>query len=418
MFKLFVVTGPDQGVSFPILEGTSLLLGRSRHVAGQLHDPAVSGVHCEIEVAGSNVSITDLDSDGGTFVNDQRIEEATLTPTDVVRLGSTTFQLQDCRDPNAAPPMPSEVSEPTIVRMEELTGKQFSHFTVGPLLAGGVGGMVYEAFDFQSEQTVALKVFQPENDADMRRFVRAMKTMLPHRHPNLVRIFNAGRTGKQCWISMELVAGESLTQRIKRVGIAGRLDWKVGLHVAFDIAKALEYAHARKIVHRNITPENILLQKDTNLAKLADLMLAKAKEGAQAQQITTQGQMLGDLRFVSPEATAGSAELDERSDIYGLGATVYAVLTGRPPCEGDSLPHTIHKIRTETPTPPKKFQLSVPDLFQGIVMKMLEKRPDDRFQTATELLRELERVGRYQGVTFAGESGSLLQEVRSIMQAL
>src|SRR5204862_2593352 len=114
-----------------------------------------------------------------------------------------------------------------------------------------------------SDKTVGLKVCFPEfaqNEDEMRRFVRAMKTMMPHKHPNIVSILSAGKTGRYCYISMEYIDGESMTQVIKRIGVAGMLDWKYSLRVAHHIAKALEYAHSQKIVHRNITPQNIMVQ--------------------------------------------------------------------------------------------------------------------------------------------------------------
>jgi len=136
------------------------------------------------------------------------------------------------------------------------------------------------------------------------------------------------------------------------------------------------------------------------MTKLGDLMLAKALEGTMVEQITRPGELVGDVAYMSPERTrGGSAVVDGRSDIYSLGATLYALLTGRPPFEGDSLPETILKIRQEDPVKPKKYQLSIPDMFEGTVMKMLAKRPDDRFGTAGELLEELERVAKFQGMS-------------------
>ena len=102
---------------------------------------------------------------------------------------------------------------------------------------------------------------------------------------------------------------------------------------------------------------------------------------------------------MSPERTRGTADVDYRSDLYGLGATVYALLTGRPPFEDAALPALISKIRNEEPAKPTKFQLAIPDMFQGVVLKALAKRPEDRFQTATEMLHDLERVGKYNNVT-------------------
>lgn len=403
MIKLTAIAGPDKGQIYQLIEGCPLLFGRSRHADYQLKDLATSRVHCEIELKTGRVSVTDLDSSSGTFVNGEKVDEVMLKEGDVVRIGDTQLLLQGATasEPVTLPlPAQKSINLPAS-RMGELTGKKLSHFQVGPLVAKAENGIVFKATDFKTDKAVALKVFFPEfaqNDDEMRRFVRAMKTMLPHKHPNLVSIQSAGKTGPYCFIAMEFIDGESLTQVIERIGVAGMLDWKYALRVAFHIGKALEYAHGKQIIHRNITPQNILVGSADKVAKLSDLMLAKAKEGALAQQITKPGELLGDVRYMSPERASGSTTLDERSDIYSLGATVYALLTGRPPCQGDSLAETIKKIRNEVPIKPKKYQLAIPDLFEGTVMKMLAKRPDDRHRTAGELLADLGRVAKYQGV--------------------
>ena len=127
-------------------------------------------------------------------------------------------------------------------------------------------------------------------------------------------------------------------------------------------------------------------------------MLAKALEG-NWPDITKPGELLGDVRYMSPERTRRDAKADGRSDIYSLGAMAYALLTGRPPFEGASLPETIEKIRQEEPAKPRKFQMAIPDMFEGLVLKMLAKRPEERFQTPTELLTELDRIGKYQALS-------------------
>jgi serine/threonine-protein kinase len=249
---------------------------------------------------------------------------------------------------------------------------------------------------------VALKVLQPEfsrNDDEMQRFIRAMKTVLPLRHPNIVTLLGAGKTGLFCWVAMEYIEGESMTQVIQRIGVAGMLDWKYGYRVAVHIARALEYAHSQSIVHRNVTPSNILWRQEDKTALLGDLILAKALEGSLAQQVTRPGELLGDVGYMAPERTRGTGDIDGRADIYGLGATVYALIAGRPPFSAMSLPELIMKIRNADPEKPKKFQMAIPDLFQGTVLKMMAKRPEERFQTARELLSDLERVGRFAGVT-------------------
>jgi len=134
------------------------------------------------------------------------------------------------------------------------------------------------------------------------------------------------------------------------------------------------------------------------VVKLGDLILAKAVEGTLARRVTRPGELVGEVAYMSPERTREGANVDCRSDIYGLGATVYALLTGRPPFEALGLPLLITKIRDEEPEPPKNYQLAIPDLFQDLVLRMLSKRIEDRHQTPTELLRDLVRVGKYQGL--------------------
>jgi serine/threonine protein kinase len=233
----------------------------------------------------------------------------------------------------------------------------------------------------------------------MQRFIRAMKTMLPIHHPNIIQILAAGKTASWCWIAMEYVDGEPLTRVIQRIGVAGMLDWKNAYRVAVHIAQALDYAHGQNIIHRNVTPQNIMLRHSDKVAKLGDLMLAKALEGVMAKDVTKPGELVGDVAYMAPERTVGTSGVDGKSDLYGLGATLYALLTGRPPFSGNSLPELIMKIRSAEPEKPKKYQLSIPDLFQGTVLRLLSKRPGDRHQTAAELIDDLKRVGRFAGIS-------------------
>jgi serine/threonine protein kinase len=128
-------------------------------------------------------------------------------------------------------------------------------------------------------------------------------------------------------------------------------------------------------------------------------MLAKALEGTLAQQITRPGELVGDVAYMSPERTRGTDELDGRSDLYGLGATVYALLTGRPPFEGGALIEQVTRIRQTEPVKPTRYQMSIPHPFESAVLKLLAKRPEDRYQTAAALVKDLERVGKIHGVT-------------------
>jgi serine/threonine protein kinase len=404
MFKLIVTAGPDKGLAFSIDAGQVVQVGRSQAATHRLTDPAVSRVHCEIEAKDGTAVLHNI-STNGSVVNGETVTERVLQHNDTIRIGNSEMRFCAAQPGEASTAMiPSPVpGAPAGGEVGNLAGKTLANYQIDTIVARGTTGTVFKARDSRDGQVVALKVMHPEfanNDDDMQRFIRAMKTMLPIKHPNIVQILAAGKTGPWCYIAMEFVDGESLTKVIQRIGVAGMLDWRHAFRVAGHIAQALEYAHNQSIIHRNVTPQNILLRTSDKVAKLGDLMLAKALEGVMAKDVTRPGELVGDVAYMAPERTMGSASaVDGRSDLYGLGATLYALLTGRPPFCGNSLPEVVLKIRSSEPEKPKKYQLSTPDLFQGSVLKLLAKRPADRHQTAAELLDDLKRVGRFAGVS-------------------
>jgi len=410
--KLLVTAGPDKGSSFLLKSGHALLLGRAKSTEARLNDPAVSKVHCQVTWDGARVIVADQGSTHGTFVNGARVTQQILKPGDTLRLGETQLSLQDdgLRDDDEAEGATRMLNLAAVVRtiptaaeiLRQLSGQSMSHYLVGPVLAEGQSGMIFRADDTKQRRAVALKVLWPDlckNDRLVQRFVRAMKTMLPVRHPNLVAVYGAGRAGPYCWCAMEYVEGESLTKIIQRVGTGGKLDWWFALRVAVQIGRALEHAHGLGIIHRNLTPENVLVRRSDQVAKLGDVMLAKAQEGMPAENVTRPGELLGDVRFSSPERMQSDVVIDGRSDLYSLGALVYALLTGRAPLEGATIPETIVQIRQAEPVPPTRFQPSVPAGFEQVVMKLLRKEPEQRYATATKMLQELERIAAAERVT-------------------
>jgi serine/threonine protein kinase len=399
--RLVVTAGPDTGKTY-VIDQENFMVGRSKSTPTQLSDPHVSRVHCEIHVSEHAATIADNDSAGGTFVNGSRVTEQRLRPGDVIAIGDTQLRYESDEKPeeDTLPPPPKPGPLPAR-SLSELSGTTLSHYAIGPIIAKGQTSFVFRAKDTNNQTEVALKVLQPEVTQvteEMQRFVRAMNTMLPMKHPNLVTILAAGKTGPYCWVAMEYVEGESLAAVIQKIGVAGMLDWRYALRAAVHICRALEFAERHSVIHRNISPNNILMRQADKVFKLGDLMLAKALEGTMVQQITRPGELLGEVNYMSPERTQANGTVDARSDLYSLGATIYAVLTGRPPFHAETLADTIKKIRQEDPVKPTKYHLAIPGQFEGTVLQMLAKKPDQRFQHACDCLEQLERVATFQNV--------------------
>jgi pSer/pThr/pTyr-binding forkhead associated (FHA) protein len=204
---LLVIAGPDTNVQFPLEADQRLIIGRGADSATRLKDPQVSRKHCELRIEGTSVTIHDLDSAGGTLVNGRRVTSQRLKSGDVIQVGGTQLRLTllDSSEPEASTlvlqPTKAADRQAEVEPLTELTGKKFSHYSIGPVIAKGTSGVVFRGQDEQSGQAVALKVLRPiyATDEDERqRFVRAMKTMLPLRHPNLVTLFAAGKQGQYC----------------------------------------------------------------------------------------------------------------------------------------------------------------------------------------------------------------------------
>jgi serine/threonine-protein kinase len=281
-------------------------------------------------------------------------------------------------------------------QLQALAGSNLGRYHLLRVLGIGQIGVVFQARDTHdppgARRTVALKVLKPEFARDeraMQRFVRGLMAGRSFSHPHLVTLYNAGQTPPYWWIALEYVEGESLAQTLQKRGVARHLDWQDVLRVGTDVGRALAFAHGQGVVHRNVLPQNILIGREDRRAKLGDLLLAKVVEGELGPEVTREGELVGNVYYLAPERTSGRPDLDGRSDLWSLGVTLYLALTGRLPFTGISLTEVVNKVRTAEPEPIRKYQPEVPDPLQHAVMRLLAKQPEDRFQTADEVVAEL-----------------------------
>ncbi len=399
---LRVVSGPDQGRIFNLVEGTSLSIGRGEKTDTRLTDKAAARLHCELRCAAGGFLLADLDSINGTLVGGQKIQEHALKHGEEFEIGNNRMKLYTSviADTQKLEEAAKSAFHPAI-RTEEtvLTGQTISHYELGPLLARGSTGMIYKARDTRTGKEAAFKMLYREiaqDEENLRRFMQVMKTTVGLHHSNLVAICGAGKQGESCWFAMEYVEGEPLVKIIERLGTKKMISWRYVLSMGMQVAGALEALHEKHVIHHNVAPQSILIRTKDKVPKLGDMMRARVMNGVEVKPATRPGELTGNVAYLAPERTRGDAEVDIRSDIYSLGATLYTLLAGRPPFEGKTLVETVARIRQEDPIPPKRFQDAIPDEFQDVVEKMLAKRPELRYPTPAAVARVLGHVAKAQ----------------------
>jgi serine/threonine-protein kinase len=202
-------------------------------------------------------------------------------------------------------------------------------------------------------------------------------------HPNIVQGFDAGQVEGIWYFAMEYVEGATLLQILQR----GAMDEDRAVHIVTQVSRALDHAYQQDLVHRDVKPDNIMIVAG-GVAKLCDLGLAK--DVTRASGSTEKGVTLGTPNYISPEQVRGDVDVDIRSDLYSLGATLYHAVTGVPPFSGQNPAVIMVKHLSEPPVPPRQRVASLSAELEPIIMKLLAKNPLDRYQTPSELLIDLE----------------------------
>jgi len=253
---------------------------------------------------------------------------------------------------------------------------------------GGMG-IVFKAKDRRLKRTVAVKLLPPElafRSEIRTRFLREAETAAQLSHPNIVPIYAVDEKGGLVYFVMGFIDGDNLAKRIKDHGPMPPDDVR---RILREVADALAYAHAHKVVHRDIKPDNILIDAQSQRPMVTDFGIARAISDGSDARLTATGIAIGTPAFMSPEQSAGDRDLDGRSDLYSLGVVAYQMLCGDLPFNANSTPALLVKHLSERPIPIDQ-RVSVPPDLARVVMLLLEKNPDDRFQTASELKTALE----------------------------
>jgi len=267
----------------------------------------------------------------------------------------------------------------------------------------GVGGMadVYKAMDVMENRTVAVKILKPEfaeNEEFLRRFRNESKAIAVLSHPNIVKIYDVGFTDEIQFIVMEYIDGITLKEFIERQGV---LKWKDALHFVTQILRALQHAHDKGIVHRDIKPQNIMLFTDGTI-KVMDFGIARF---SRIDGKTLSDKTIGSVHYISPEQARGDMT-DERSDIYSVGVMLYEMLTGRKPFDGDNPVAIALKHMQENAVPPREIMPAIPEALEEIVIHAMEREPVRRYQSAAEMIRDIDTFKLNQSVVFGYKDGA------------
>ena len=261
----------------------------------------------------------------------------------------------------------------------------------------GSGGMadIYKAYDSIEEKIVAVKILKEEfaNDDDfLRRFRNESKAITLLSHPNIVKIFDVGFTEKLQFIVMEFIDGITLTEYIEREGV---IKWKDAVHFTLQILRALQHAHDKGIVHRDVKPQNVMLLQDGTI-KVMDFGIARfARENGR----TLSDKTIGSVHYISPEQARGE-HIDERSDVYSVGVMLYEMLTGRKPYDGDT-PVAVALMHMQSDfTVPSEINPDIPKGLEEIVIRAMQREMDRRYQSASEMIKDIDEFKNDSSIVF------------------
>ncbi len=279
--------------------------------------------------------------------------------------------------------------------MDKYVGKKLDgRYDIRELI--GIGGManVYRCYDTIDDREVAIKILKDEylnNVEFIRRFKNESKAIAVLSHPNIVKVFDVSFGDMIQYIVMEYIDGITLKEYIQQQGV---LTWKETVHLISQVLQALSHAHSKGVVHRDVKPQNMMLLSDGTI-KVTDFGIARFSNNTK----TMTEQAIGSVHYIAPEQAKGDIT-DGRTDIYSLGVMMYEMLTGKLPYDGDNAVSVALMHLQLTPDSPCKLNSDIPEGLEEITLKAMQKQPSDRYQSAQEMLQDIERFRLNPSVKF------------------
>jgi len=271
--------------------------------------------------------------------------------------------------------------------MQDFIGQSFGRYHISERLGEGGMALVYKAFDTRLERDVALKVIRTDRVTDelfLKRFEREARALAQLSHPNIVHINDYGEQDGVPYLVMDYLPGGTLKDLIQ-----GPMEYRQAARLLLPVARALGYAHSKKILHRDVKPGNILIT-ESGEPMLTDFGIARILESEETVDLTSTGMGVGTPSYMAPEQTGRS--FDHRVDVYALGVVFYEMLTGRTPYRADTPLATLMMHASDPLPDPKKFAANLPQQAVRVLVKALQKKPDDRYQSMTEFANALEKL--------------------------
>ena len=280
--------------------------------------------------------------------------------------------------------------------MDKYTGKRLDgRYEIHELIGTGGMALVYRAYDAIDDRTVAIKILKDEflgNDEFIRRFKNESKAIAVLSHPNIVKVYDVSFGDRIQYIVEEYIDGITLKEYLDQ---QKEIKWKEAIHFTVQILRALQHAHEKGIVHRDIKPQNIMLLQDGTI-KVTDFGIARF---SRSETRTMTDKAIGSVHYIAPEQARGDLP-DEKADIYSVGVMLYEMITGRLPFEADSAVSVAIMQLQADPKPPKEINPAIPDGLEEITLKAMQKNPTQRYQSAAEMLRDIEAFRRNPSISF------------------